>query len=97
MYAHGQEETDLTLKYHKTKRGIFKFNFIEGNDEEADKEFDWYALHKWVNIVNWGILADVAIIIARYWKTKSWRMDVHGAIFGLIIIATLVVNFFILK
>ena len=40
-------------------------------------------------MIIWGFAADIGIILARYLKTFKYRMELHGAIMGCVIVITL--------
>jgi vancomycin permeability regulator SanA len=51
---------------------------------------DWMNPHKWVNLFCWGILVEIPMILARYFKTYKWYIWVHGMLLTAIVFTSLV-------
>ena len=49
----------------------------EGGSGTIEGKRDWWDYHMWINVVCWGFLIDFPIVVARYFKTKSWYIAVH--------------------
>lgn len=79
----------LTLDKHGGNKLVFTFDFVEGSNSVVDEPYDWWYIHLYTNIILWGIIVDIPIVIARYFKTYSWYINVHGFLLTLIIFASL--------
>ncbi|CAD8124193.1 unnamed protein product [Paramecium sonneborni] len=93
IWAHGKTESNLTVSNHGTvNRGSVQLNFTDGggsNDVVVVDGDNIYYIHKWTNFVCWGIASDIAIIIARYYKTWGYRTYLHGFLFILIVTSSI--------
>lgn len=46
---------------------------------------DWFHTHRYINFLAWGLLIDIPIVIARYFKVQRYYVLTHGILTSLII------------
>ena len=89
-----------TLEYHGDNKAVFTFDFIEGqnNTSYINSEFGDQVTqaHAYGNLVVWGFLAEISVIIARHFKSAKYGIDIHATIFLIINLWTLIMAFWII-
>lgn len=51
-----------------------------------------FSAHKWINIICWGILVDVGILLARYGKGLEQWLNLHAVTMALVALPSLIIN-----
>ena len=61
--------------------------------DEQEQRFDWWIEHTYINVICWGILIDIPIVVARYNKINRFYLIFHGIFMTIIICASLLAEF----
>lgn len=89
-----------TLEYHGDNRAVFTFDFIEGrNNTSYINNANWDQVtqaHAFGNLVAWGFLSEISVIIIRYFKSAKYGRDIHATIFGILNLWTLIMAFWLI-
>lgn len=70
-----------------------KTNLIES---PIDTHYPLWTAHFWINMICWGFLIDIGIIIARYGKIVDHRIEVHSILMSVIVLPSLIAEGFMI-
>jgi hypothetical protein len=84
--------TTQQMSKHNTKPFCFYWPIIDGFSGDLSAGTSggdtWALIHGLVMTVGWGLLVDVGIIVARYFRTRRYYIISHAVIFFLVDITT---------
>ena len=90
-FTYAFDKTDQTLTGHSTNRGKFRLDLQQENKSDEIDNYNTRILQMHVVFLlgGWGVLSDFSIIIVRYFKGYGKYLRVHGIIFVVLNIVTI--------
>ena len=90
-FTYAFDKTESTLTGHSTNRGKFRLDLQQENKSDEIDNYNTRILQMHVVFLlgGWGVLSDFSIIIVRYFKGYGKYLRVHGIIFVVLNIVTI--------
>lgn len=92
--------TSPTIQYHGLNKETFTFDFVEGqNNTSFIEEEEWDVVtqgHGYGNLMAWGFLAEIGVIVARYFKNMRYGIEIHAVVFGVLNLWTFIMAFWMI-
>lgn len=54
-----------------------------------------FKLHKWINLICWGFLVDIGILLVRYGKAMNYWMGLHAIFMVILVVPSAVIEIYI--